>query len=62
MKRALIPVLVFSLILPVAACRPQEIEMSTETTQDNFDYKYQRYAAMFPEEIVAEMTLEQKAA
>ena len=68
MKRALILFLVFSMILPIAACRPEEtvvtseITETSETAEDIYDYKYQRYAAMTPEEITAELTLEQKAA
>ena len=68
MKRALILFLAISMILPIAACRPEETVMTSETTEtsetsaDIYDYKYQRYAAMTPEEITAELTLEQKAA
>ena len=65
MKRALILLMVFSMILPAAACRAEETVMSSEipeTMEDIYDYKYQKYATMTPEEIVAELTLEQKAA
>ena len=60
MKRALTLLLVFSMIISVAACRPEEI--TSETTVNTYDYKYQRYASMSPEEIASELTLEQKAA
>lgn len=53
MKKALAALLGFALLLPLAAGAA-----GAETA----GYKYQRYAAMTPEEIVAEMTLEQKAA
>ena len=62
MKKALTLLLVFSMILPIAACRPAETQITTETTENIYEYKYQRYATMSPEEIVAELTLEQKAA
>ena len=62
MKKALVLLLVVVLILPIVACRPEEIEMTSETTEDIYEFKYQRYATMSPEEIVAELTLEQKAA
>ena len=62
MKRVLVMLLVFSMILPVAACRPEATEVTSETTEIEYDYKYQKYATMSPEEIVAELTLEQKAA
>ena len=52
MKNLFCLLLVLVMLLPFAACaEPVESE-----------YKYQRYAAMSPEEIVAELTLEQKAA
>lgn len=62
MKRALILLLVFSMIIPISACRPSDLEMTSETTEIIYDFDYQRYATMTPEEIVAELTLEQKAA
>lgn len=65
MKRALSMVLVFAMLMPMAACRPGGAATGSETsaaTETQYDYKYQRYAAMSPEEIVAELTLEQKAA
>ncbi|MBQ6018175.1 MAG: glycoside hydrolase family 3 protein [Clostridiales bacterium] len=62
MKKALVLLLVVVLILPIVACRPEEIEMTSETTEDIYEFKYQKYATMSPEEIVAELTLEQKAA
>ena len=62
MKKALTLLLVFSMILPIAACRPAETQITSETTENIYEYKYQRYATMSPEEIVAELTLEQKAA
>ncbi len=68
MKRVLILLMVFSMMLPIAACRPEETLMTSETSvtsessEDIYGYKYQRYAAMSPEEITAELTLEQKAA
>ena len=62
MKKALILSLVISMILPVASCRPAESEMTSTTTEAIYDYKYQKYAAMSPEEIVNELSLEQKAA
>ena len=62
MKRALSMVLVFAMIIPMAACRPSENVMFNETTATQYEYKYQRYATMSPEEITAELTLEQKAA
>ena len=61
MKRALSLFLIFSISLPVASCRPAEPEMTTETTETVYDNKYQRYASMSPEEIVDELTMEQKA-
>lgn len=62
MKKALVLLLVVVLILPIVACRPEEIEMTSETTEDIYEFKYQKYSTMSPEEIVAELTLEQKAA
>ena len=62
MKKALTLLLVFSMILSAAACRTGDTGTTSETTEAKYDYKYQRYAAMSPEEIVAELTLEQKAA
>ena len=69
MKRALILLLVFSMLLPVVSCRSEEPEMTSDITETSeavtepvYEFKYQRYAAMSPEEIVAELTLEQKAA
>ena len=62
MKRALSMVLVFAMIIPMAACRPSENVMFNETTATQYEYKYQRYSTMSPEEITAELTLEQKAA
>ena len=62
MKKALVLLLVVVLILPIVACRPEETQITSETTENIYEYKYQRYATMSPEEIVAELTLEQKAA
>lgn len=62
MKKTLVLLLVVVLILPIVACRPEETQITSETTENIYEYKYQRYATMSPEEIVAELTLEQKAA
>ena len=62
MKKAFVLLLVVVLILPIVACRPEETQITSETTENIYEYKYQRYATMSPEEIVAELTLEQKAA
>lgn len=65
MKKAIALILGFSMVLPLAACSTETVdttESSIDTTEETFDYKYQKYANMTPEEIVAELTLEQKAA
>lgn len=64
-KKAIALILGFSMVLPLAACSTETVdttESSIDTTEETFDYKYQKYANMTPEEIVAELTLEQKAA
>lgn len=70
MKKAIAMLLGLSMLLPLASCKTdvQTAETSapsesvTETTEEPYDYKYQKYARMTPEEIVADLTLEQKAA
>ena len=37
-------------------------ESTSKATKETYEYKYQKYAKMTPEEIVKELTLEQKAA
>lgn len=37
-------------------------ESTSKATEETYEYKYQKYAKMTPEEIVKELTLEQKAA
>lgn len=73
MKRQLALLLVSSMILSCAACgkTPDASETATmitdtaeptETSDEIPGYKYELYATMTPEEIVADLTLEQKAA
>ena len=74
MKKLSALLLTFTMLLSVASCtaHPQEsipsesgkdsaIVTAPSDSNDSKEYKYQRYAKMTPEEIVAEMTLEQKA-
>ena len=67
MKKYIALVLSISMLMPLAACMPAQeteaiTEQTTETTEVSYDHKYRKYASMTPEEIVSEMTLEQKAA
>ena len=67
MKKSIAMLLGISMLLPLASCKADvETETTTEqvieTTEETYDFKYQKYAGMTPEEIVADLTLEQKAA
>ena len=76
MKRILSAVLSLVMVMTVTSCASKDTlsgvfgssgeseSVSSEPTQSNdeLDFKYERYASMTPEEIVAELTLEQKAA
>ena len=62
MKKALALLLATSVFLPVVACRPAEVTVTSESSEEPYELKYQKYAAMTPEEIVSDLTLEQKAA
>ena len=58
MKKIIAMLLACIMLLSVAACSPKS---ETVSDSDAYEYKYMRYAKMTPEEIVAELTLEQKA-
>ncbi|MBP5331065.1 MAG: glycoside hydrolase family 3 protein, partial [Lachnospiraceae bacterium] len=67
MKKSIAMLLGISMLLPLASCKADvDTETTTEqvieTTEETYDFKYQKYAGMTPEEIVADLTLEQKAA
>ncbi len=55
---AALTLLVLAVTLPLTCFA----ETSTQDTAGEWEYKFQRYASMAPDEIVAEMTLPQKAA
>ena len=52
----------FALLLCLALLPPLAAYAESAGSSGEAEYKYRRYAAMTPEEIVAEMTLEEKAA
>lgn len=58
MKRSVSMLLACVIVLSVAACSAKH-EFASDS--DLYEYKYMRYANMTPEEIVAELTIEQKA-
>ena len=60
MKRALVFLLSLALLLPIMASVASAETLSSPS--EPAEYRYLKYAAMTPEEIVAELTLEQKAA
>ena len=68
MKRTLAFILSLSMLTALTACSDNSsddenaTEIITDANGNEYDYRYQMYASMSPEEIVAEMTLEQKAA
>jgi len=75
MKRTIALLLGLSMLMPIAACNrstapssAQETSgentsgtTSVQETSGQTDYKYQKYASMTPEQIVADLTVEQKA-
>ncbi|MBO4460919.1 MAG: glycoside hydrolase family 3 protein [Clostridiales bacterium] len=75
MKKTIALLLGLSMLMPLAACSPNaepavtsetsgEVTPGTTSTQESnaeTGYKYQKYASMTPEEIVADLTIEQKA-
>lgn len=70
MKKALALLLGLTMLSSLAACNSKNKKSelselpsnnSASGTAKEFEFKYQKYAAMTPEEIVAELTLEQKA-
>ena len=54
MKKALALLLATSVFLPVVACRPAEVTVTSESSEEPYELKYQKYAAMTPEEIVSD--------
>ena len=63
MKRALALLLGMVMLFPFATGTANaESREAAETTAETIEFRYRKFAAMTPEEIVAEMTLEQKAA
>ena len=58
MKRLVAMLLTSVILLSAAAC---SVKPEAASDSDVYEYKYKRYANMTPEEIVAELTLEQKA-
>lgn len=77
MKKAIALLLSLTMLIPMESCKSKNsksddsnsisdnsvsnsISESSNTTKEN--YKYEQYASMTPEEIVAGMTLEQKVA
>ena len=73
MKRTIALITSLAMLVPMTACsaksgktNPESSESTTKATTDDiveeYEYKYQKYASMSPEEIVAVMTLEQKTA
>jgi len=57
-KRLVAMLLTCVILLSAAAC---SVKTEVASDSDVYEYKYMRYANMTPEEIVAELTLEQKA-
>lgn len=77
MKKTIAFIISLAMLVPLTACSnnsgntsPESSEPATETASETstddigeeYEYKYQKYASMSPEEIVAGMTLEQKTA
>ena len=77
MKKTIAFIISLAMLVPLTACLnnsgntdPESSEPVTETAsetstddiEEEYEYKYQKYASMSPEEIVAGMTLEQKTA
>jgi len=77
MKKTIALLISLAILIPVTACslKPEKelsgssepvseetTEAASDDTGSEYEYKYQQYASMSPEEIVAAMTLEQKAA
>ena len=68
MKKSVALIISLAMLASVTACseKPENnkpaLESATDENGEVYKYKYQKYSSMSPEEIVAEMTLEQKTA
>ena len=55
MKKLISTILAIAIVFPLAACKPKQVEAGDAN-------RYKNYAKMTPEQIVSQLTLEQKAA